>query len=199
MPGPCVSWGFPLSLRCKLATRTAQCIGSLSCWGLRDGGQALSPDTKWGCPGPGPRSRERSCVGNADLQPWHHLSPWELFHLRERCRTVPEDDRHGTAPRAVGSAPHCWSSGGIRALLSDVRFRFGWCCVEQELDSIIPFQLGMFCDSTVVLLSKTDTLGWASWHCVIASPSFAKERSSNVSKELCSQKDGTMHSAGGEE
>ena len=58
MPGPCVSWGFPLSLRCKLATRTAQCIGSLSCWGLRDGGEALSPGTRWGHPGP--RSRERA-------------------------------------------------------------------------------------------------------------------------------------------
>lgn len=145
MPGPCVSWGFPLSLRCKLATRTVQCIGSLSCWGLRDGGEALSPGTEWGCPGPGPHSRERShgVCGSAALASLIFMGALLPGGHRAELRqgraglgvgggSVPEDDGHGTAPRVLGSAPHCWSSGGIRALPSDIRFGFGWCCVERD-------------------------------------------------------------------
>lgn len=150
MPGPCVSWGFPLSLRCKLATRTAQCIGSLSCWGLRDGGEALSPGTRWGHPGP--RSRERAhgvCSSAAPPSPvsMGALPPEGTAQScvrrgpgggRGRGGSVLEGGGHGTAPRAVGSAPHCWSSGGIRAPPSDIRFGFGfgWCCVQLELGSM---------------------------------------------------------------
>lgn len=42
MPGACASWGFPLSLRCKLDACTAHCIGSLAslgCWGCRHRGE----------------------------------------------------------------------------------------------------------------------------------------------------------------
>lgn len=157
----------------------------------------------------------RGPMGYAALRPHHRPSPWELFHSRERRRaasgegrvgvgggSVLEGGRHGTAPRAVGSAPHCWRSGGIRAPPSDIGFGFGWCCVQLELDSMTrvgPFQLGMFCDSTVLLPSKTGTLGWDSWRCVVAFPGFAKERSSDVSTGLCRQKDGTARGAGGEE
>lgn len=93
----------------------------------------------------------RGPMGYAALRPHHRPSPWELFHPRERHRAASGEGRvgvgggsvlegggHGTAPRAVGSAPHCWSSGSIRAPPSDIGFGFGfgWCCVQLELDSM---------------------------------------------------------------
>jgi len=56
MPGPCVSWGFPLSLQCKLTTRSAPCIGSPGIPGLRargGGSCARRPRCRGACRGGG--------------------------------------------------------------------------------------------------------------------------------------------------
>lgn len=40
---------------------------------------------------------------------------------------------------------------------------------------VVPFQLGMFCDSTVLLLSKMDTLGWAAGTVLLLSQALQRK------------------------
>jgi len=55
------------------------------------------------------------------------------------------------AAQGSGHGPTCLSSRGAGMLLSE-GLDFGWCCVEQDMDSVLMglFQAGIFYDSVTI-------------------------------------------------
>jgi len=82
----------------------------------------------------------------------------ELHHKRVRLGVSKRFFTRGVvgmeqAPQGSGHSPKCWSSGSVRAALSDIGLDLGSPVWNWELDFRIlmhPFQLSLFCDGATL-------------------------------------------------